>query len=135
MYRKTNILAIFIMWGKTTRKSNFDRNLTSLDRVDHCYGLKMRGINYIIPLSVHTSVFMEMLWYTKTEGKIWRSYRQLTIVQLYKLNLPNATVLISIFKTRLLLKDIAFWNAVVFHHWSVILGFLPYSLRIYLQGI
>lgn len=55
---------------KTTRKSNFDRNLTSLDRVDHCYGLKMRGINYIIPLSVHTSVFMEMLWYTKTEGKI-----------------------------------------------------------------
>lgn len=77
---------------------------------------------------------MEMLWYTKTEGKIWRSYRELTIAQLYKLNLPDATVLISIFQDQTIFKDInALWNAVVFHHWSVIFGFLPYPLQIYLQ--
>lgn len=77
---------------------------------------------------------MEMLWYTKTEGKIWRSYRELTIAQLYKLNLPDATVLISIFQDQTIFKDInALWNAVVFHHGSVIFGFLPYPLQIYLQ--
>lgn len=48
---------------------------------------------------------MEMLWYTKTEGKIWRSYRELTIAQLYKLNLPDATVLISIFQDQTIFKD------------------------------
>lgn len=76
---------------------------------------------------------MEMLWYTKTEGKIWRSYRELTIAQLYKLNLPDATVLISIFQDQTIFKDNALWNAVVFHHWSVIFVFLPYPLQIYLQ--
>lgn len=48
---------------------------------------------------------MEMLWYTKTEGKIWRSYRELTIAQLYKLNLPDATVLIFIFQDQTIFKD------------------------------
>lgn len=76
---------------------------------------------------------MEMLWYTKTEGKIWRSYRELTIAQLYKLNLRDATVLIFIFQDQTIFKDNALWNAVVFHYGSVIFGFLPYPLQIYLQ--
>lgn len=69
---------------------------------------------------------MEMLWYTKTEGKIWRSYRELTIAQLYKLNLPDATV----FKTRLFLKIMHYemqW------YFIIVFGFLPYPLQIYLQ--
>lgn len=68
---------------------------------------------------------MEMLWYTKTEGKIWRSYRELTIAQLYKLNLPDATV----FKTRLFLKIMHYEMQWYFIIDLSSLGFFPIPSR------